>query len=152
MRVARYYCRKGRETFSLLPDFLAARLSGTLDQIEAAVVAAESVGMNAAARSLRVEEVELPGAERWLGRRVQGVHAAVLALVTALPGVLGAVAEVRALRAVLGTERALVALRAIGSEHLHVLRRPLGFAPPPSRRPHSERAFQHETGPDRPSP
>ncbi|MEJ2325895.1 MAG: hypothetical protein P8Y25_03330 [Chromatiaceae bacterium] len=32
-RVARWYCREGRCTFSLLPDCLAARLSGTLSEV-----------------------------------------------------------------------------------------------------------------------
>ena len=51
-----------------------------------------------------------------------------LALVTAMPGRLGTVAEVGAVRAVLGTERALVALREIGAGQLRALPPPLGFA------------------------
>jgi hypothetical protein len=152
MRVARWYCPRARETFSLLPDCLAARLGGSLDEVERAVVASESVGVEAAAQSLRVEEVELPGALRWLRRRRSGVHAAVLALMTALPGRLGTVPEVRAIRTVLGAERALVALREIGSDHLHALPRPLGFGRRFPPRPQSETARQHETGPDPPHP
>lgn len=37
-RIARWYCPRGHKTaFSLLPDFLAARLPGLLDSIDAAV-------------------------------------------------------------------------------------------------------------------
>ena len=34
MRIARFYCRKGHTTFSLLPDCLASRLSSTLAAVE----------------------------------------------------------------------------------------------------------------------
>lgn len=139
-------------TFSLLPDCLASRLSGSLDEVEDAVVVAESMGVEAAAQALRVQEVELPGALRWLGRRRRGVRAAVLALITAIPGRLGTVPEVRAIRAVLGTERALVALRGIGAAHLHALPHPLGFSPLFSGRVEGEPPRQHETGPDPPTP
>lgn len=152
MRVARWYCPDARMSFSLLPDCLSSRLSGSLDDAEGAVVASESLGVEAAAQSLRVEEVELPGALRWLRRRRRGVHAAVLALVTAMPGRLGTVAEVRAIRSLLGTERALVALRGIGAAHLHALPSPLGFRPPCGARAESEGRFQHEKGPDPPPP
>jgi hypothetical protein len=150
MRVARWYCRQAQQSWSLLPDCLAARLSGDLDEVERAVVAAESEGVEATARALRVVEVELPGARRWLARRRRGVQAALLALVTLLPGRLGTVPELRALRAVLSTDRALVALRGIGAEHLHALASPLGFSAPEARGRKRERAHQHETGPDPP--
>jgi hypothetical protein len=32
MRVARWYCPRAQVTFSLLPDFAASRLSGTLER------------------------------------------------------------------------------------------------------------------------
>jgi len=137
-------------TFSLLPDCLSSRLSGSLDETERVVVASESMGVEAAAQVLRVDEIELPGALRWLRRRRRSVRAAVLALITALPGRLGEVAEVRALRAVLGTERALVALREIGANHLHALPHPVGFRPPCAARAEREPPLQHETGPDPP--
>ena len=139
-------------TFGLLPDCLSSRLGGSLDEAEGAVAASEFLGVEAAAQALRVDEVELPGALRWLRRRRRGVGAAVLALVTALPGRLGTVAEVRALRSVLGTERALVALREIGADHLHGLPPPIGLRPPGAARARGEPRLQHETGPDPPSP
>jgi hypothetical protein len=152
MRVARWYCPDAQMTFSLLPDCLSSRLGGGLDDAERAVVALESLGVEAAAQALRVEEVELPGALRWLRRRRRGVRAAVLALLTAMPGRLGTVAEVRAIRAVLGTERALLVLREIGADHLHALPPPIGLRPPGTARADGEACFQHQTGPDPPSP
>ena len=152
MRVARWYCPAARMTFSLLPDCLSSQLSGSLDDAERVVVASESLGVEAAAQALRVEEIELPGALRWLRRRRRGVRAAVLALVTAMPGRLGTVAEVRAIRAVLNTERALVALREIGADHLHALPPPIGLRPPCAARAGGETRLQHEMGPDPPLP
>jgi hypothetical protein len=151
MRVARWYCPAAQMTFSLLPDCLSSRLGGSLDDAEGAVVASESLGVEAAAQALRVDEIELPGALRWLRRRRRGVRAAVLALVTAMPGRLGTVAEVRAIRSVLGTERALVALREIGADHLHALPPPIGLRPPCVLRAEGESRHQHETGPDPPA-
>src|SRR5439155_12809197 len=103
-----------------------------------------------AAQSIRMGEVELPGAVRWLRRRRRAVHAALLALVTAMPGRLGTVAELRAVRRVLGGDRALVALREIAADHLYALPLPLGLRPPTQGRPQTEMAVQHETGPDPP--
>lgn len=152
MRVARWYCPEAHATFSLLPDCLSARLQGSLDQAEQAVVAAESIGVEPAAQALRVDEVDLPGALRWLRRRRSGVRAAVVALITAMPTRLGTVPEVRAVRAVLGTDRALASLREIGADHLQALPHPLGFCPPLGRRPECGTPLQHETGPDPPAP
>ena len=150
MRVARWYCPDAQMTFSLLPDCLSARLSGSLDEAERVVVSSESMGVEAAAQALRVEEIELPGALRWLRRRRRGVRAAVLALVTAMPGRLGTVAEVRAIRTVLGTDRALVTLREIGADHLHALPHPVGFRSARALRAEGELPLQHKTGPDPP--
>jgi hypothetical protein len=151
MRVARWYCPVAHKTFSLLPACLSARLSGSLDEAERVVVAAETMGVEKAAQAIRVDEVELPGAMRWLRRRLRGVHAAVLALMTAIPGRLGRVPEVRVVRSVLGTDRALVGLREIGVDHLQSLPPPVGFRPPRPRRAKSEAPLQHETGPDPPT-
>ena len=40
-RIARWYCRESHTTFSLLPDCLAARLPGTLTELEEVVAEAE---------------------------------------------------------------------------------------------------------------
>lgn len=137
-------------TFSLLPDFLCARLRGDLDTAEAVCVAVESRGVEPAARDLR-PEVGLPGVMRWIRRRTKGVRAALLALVTTMPEMVGSVAEVSAVRGALSTTRALVALREIGAAQLHALPCPLGFAPRPTSRKAGTRVAQHRTGPAPPT-
>jgi hypothetical protein len=150
MRVARWYCADAHETFSLLPDCLAARLQGSLDEVEQVVVAVEGAASVEAAASALRPDLELPGAVRWVRRRLRGVRTALLALVTLMPGRLGAKPELRAVRAELATERALVGLREIGAAHLPQLVRPLGFRPARSARAQGGERFQHKTGPDPP--
>jgi len=136
-------------TFSALPDCMAARVVGSLDEVEQVAVAAESKGIEAAAQDLR-PEIDLPGVMRWVRRRRDTVRAALLALITALPGRLGGVARVQAVRAVLETDRALVVLREIGADHLHALSYPLGFFRHRRLRAERDLVTQHETGPDPP--
>jgi hypothetical protein len=74
-RIARWYCPEGHRTFSLLPDFLAARLPGLLSSIENAVATAQaSTSLEVAADELRRDDVTLPCAVRWLRQRVRQVH------------------------------------------------------------------------------
>jgi hypothetical protein len=136
-------------TFSALPDCMAARVVGSLDEVEQVALAAESKGVEAAAQDLRTE-IELPGVMRWIRRRRDAVRGALLALITALPGRLGTVPRVQAVRAVLESERALVSLREIGADHLHALSYPLGFCRPRRLRSERDLPTQHETGPDPP--
>ena len=50
LRIARWYCPEGHQTFSLLPDFLAVGLSGLLAAIDDSItVAASAKSMEAAA-------------------------------------------------------------------------------------------------------
>jgi len=152
MRVARWYCAKAQMTFSLLPDCMCARIGGSLDEAEQVVSMSEEIGVERAAMVLRVDAVQLPGALRWLRRRRLGVHAGLLALVTAFPGQLGSVATVRSVRLVLGAPRALVALREIGAAHLQTLPAPLGFDRRATLGAKRGSAIQHEMGTDKPSP
>jgi hypothetical protein len=150
MRVARWYCPDAHETFSLLPDCLAARLQGSLDEVEQVVVEVEnSRSVEAAASALR-PDLELPGAVRWVRRRLRGVRTALLALVTLMPGRLGSRAELSAVRSELSSERALVELREIGAAHLPRLVCPLGFRPARIRGAKGEERLQHKRGPDPP--
>jgi hypothetical protein len=149
MRIARWYCRDAQTTFSALPDCMAARMVGDLDEVEQVALAAESLGVEAAAQELRME-IDLPGAMRWIRRRGSAIRVALLALITALPTRLGTIARVDAVRAVLETDRALVALREIGADHLHALSYPLGFCRPRRPMPERDLVIQHETGPDPP--
>jgi len=150
MRVARWYCPDAHQTFSLLPDCMAARLIGSLDEVEQVVIEVEGSSSVEAAASVLRPDIELPGAVRWVRRRLMGVRTALLALVTLLPARLGAKVELRAVRVELETERALLALREIGSTHLPVLVCPLGFRPSRTERTQGEERIQHKTGPDPP--
>jgi hypothetical protein len=74
LRVARWYCPEGRRTFSLLPDFLCAKLPGLLSSIEAAVRSVSDYrSIEAAADALRQDGITLPSAVRWLRRRIRAV-------------------------------------------------------------------------------
>lgn len=132
-RVARFWCPLAGASVSLLPAFLAARMAGTLDEVEAAVLAVEQVGSIAAA----IEQVHPADAERAIGpvcaqrsirRRLRAVRAALLAVVTLLPERLhGIEPTITALRDALGTDRVLVAVRCIAERYLGALPTPLGF-------------------------
>ena len=139
-------------TFSLLPDCMCARMGGSLDETERVVALSDTIGVEKAAMELRVGEVELPGALRWLRRRRLGVHAALLALIAALPGQLGSVAEIEEMRLALSKQRLLVVLREIGTSHLQSLPAPLGFGRRVAVRTKRGNRPQHETGTDKPSP
>lgn len=149
--MARWWCPKARISFSLLPDCLAARLTGSLAEVEAVVATAEAGTREAASEVLR-PNVELPGAVRWVRRRVRLVHAGLAAVIGLLPGLLaGREPTVTSIRSALGTETALVRLRELATDHLAALPPPLGFGPRPARRRPRSTALQHNPGPDPPS-
>ena len=152
VKIARWYCRESHTTFSLLPDCLAARLPGTLDDLEAVVAHAErSRSLTATAKVLRRDAVELPGAiplgpttgtsrssSPELRRRTaaRAVHTRHCGLVP--------------LRAHLDTGRVLVELRRLLAPHLSVLPMPLGFSRDRSRVSENRPGFQHKLGHDPP--
>ncbi len=76
MRVARYYCRICRTTFSLLPTFMAAGCPGTLDDIETVVLAYEECGtVNGSLQRVRAGHGSTARAQRrWLQRRIGAVQ------------------------------------------------------------------------------
>jgi hypothetical protein len=153
-QIARWYCPTGHTTFSLLPDCLASRLSGGLDEVEQVMAAVEAKvaagsSIEKAAGELR-PDIELPGAVRWVRLRLQYVRMALLALVTLLPGQLGNVPRLGEVRTVLGTEHALMRLREIGATHLGSLTPCIGFGPRPRRRWRRRRHRQQGAGPDPP--
>lgn len=150
-RIPRWYCRDARQTFSLLPDFLAARMPGELAEVERAVVVREQTSIESAAEELR-GEIELPGAVRWLGRRTRLVTAGIVALLGLLPDLLARCEPtVVALRDRLGAEPVLPVVRALAAGHLHALPPPLGFGPRPVRRRRVLTGVQHNPGPDPPA-
>ena len=151
-RVARYYCPDGRMTFSLLPDCLASRLSGSLGAVEATVAAAEAApSLTQAAQQLRPELVDVRSALRWLRRRTAPVRAALVALVTLLPELSGVPPTVAAVGGVLG-EPVLVVARQRLSQRLQSLSSPVGFRPRVRTRRRQSRGGQHNAGPDPPPP
>jgi len=84
--IARWYCPQGHTTFSLLPDFLAAQLPGSLSELEHVVAVAEqATSLEAAANTLRPDAIELPGAVRWVRRRVERVRQCLLLVIGLLP-------------------------------------------------------------------
>ena len=150
--ITRWYCPEGRCTFSLLPDCLAARLSGTLAELEAVVRHVEQTGsLEAACADLR-PDIELPGVLRWVRWRVAAVHFSLIVLKGLLPEcfrdcepTLGAFSRC------LGVDDVLVTVRRIAAAFLPRLPAPLGFVP--RRRPGGgrDRARQHRTGTDPPA-
>lgn len=150
-RIARWYCPQAQQTFSLLPDCFAARLPGTLAEVETAVDHLEQTGsQEAAVEHLRVE-IELPGALRWLRRRAQAVHSSLVTLKGLLPEHFGdCQPTLAAFRQRLGVDSVLMSLRAIGEAFLRVLPAPLGFRPRHTPSGEPQRAGQQLTGADPP--
>lgn len=131
--MARFWCPLARVSISLLPAFLAARWSGTLDEVEAVVLAVEQSGGVAPAVEI-VHPATAPDAigsvcaMRSIRRRLRAVRAALLAVVTLLPThLLGVAPTITALREAWGSDRVLVAVRSIAERHLDGLAAPLGF-------------------------
>ncbi len=156
-RVARFWCPKSGTTISLLPDFLASRLSGTLSEVQAAVEAAEGAeSLEAALERVRPAAAEkpvvLPSGLRWLRRRLSAVHAALAAAVTLIPALAECAPTVAALRERLGTNEVLVVLRLVAAEHLGAMSSPLGFRTRARRWEAARPRTPHEAGPDPPGP
>ena len=139
--IARWYCPLGHQTFSLLPDHLAARFPGTLSEIEQVVAAAERASsVEACADELRPDPVSLPSAIRWVRRRLCLVCPLLPIVVAMVPQHLqGCTPTIEAMHerlvaesaadsvASLKTDSALERLRDLLSSHLAALSHPLGF-------------------------
>ena len=150
-RIPRWYCPEGRCTFSLLADCFAARLPGSLGDLERAVAEVEQAkSLEGAADTLRADDISLAGAIRWTRRRVRQVHDALASLLALMPECLcGCQPTVGALRHRLGVEWVRPQVRDMAAAYLDVLPSPLGFA---SRRLTARRGWQiqHDKGPDPP--
>lgn len=125
--VVRYYCPEAHQSISLLPDFFASRLPGTLDEVEHAVNIAEaSSSQEEAAFTLR-PEISLPSSLRWLRRRLKYVDE----ILTILTGLLltECSPELNSYRNTYKTKKVLTGLRAIAGEYLQSLPPIIGFGP-----------------------
>lgn len=131
-RIARFWCPVAGASISLLPESLAAGVTGSLDAIEDAMDAIEAHGVAASVEAVLPSDADdavgLTSATRWLRRRARWVRSLLVAIVTLLTDRFAGVAPtLAAIRAALGAERALVALRPIAEAHLSTLARPFGF-------------------------
>ena len=160
--IARWYCPRGHQTFSLLPDHLAARFPGTLPEIEQVVAAAERASsVQACADALRPVTVGLPSAMRWVRRRLARVHALLPIVVAMVPQHLqGCAPTIHAVHERLVAEpatasvtasavdSALVRLRDLLSVHLGALAFPLGFRHRCASSGEAQGELQQHKGPD----
>lgn len=133
VRVARWWCPKQGASISLLPSFLAARWSGTVDAVEDVVAKVEAAGGVAAAVDAlhppdAADAIGLACALRFIQRRVAAIRVALLAIATLMPDrFAGVLPTLASFRARLGTERVLVVVRELAERHLGALPVPLGF-------------------------
>ena len=148
MRIARYYCPTAHQTFSLLPDALASRFPGPLDDLERVVAHVEEARSIEAAADVLRPDIVLPSAVRWVRRRLTLVRATLVIVVSLLPDVFAGDARLGAVRAALGTDHALVTLRARAAAHVAALPRPLGLGPQVPARPQPWPRVQHDLGAD----
>ena len=150
-QIARWYCREGHCTFSLLPDCFAARLSGTLTDVEAVVAAAEQARTRESAADTLRPDIELPGGLRWLRRRLLPVYAALHLIKGLMADQFDACwPTLSGFRPCLEVETVLLTLREVAAVHLGVLPPPLGLRPPPSGDGKANKVLQQSVGPDPP--
>jgi hypothetical protein len=141
--VPRWYCPVACRTFSLLPDCLAAKLPGSLVEIEQVLRTVEQApSLEAAAGKLR-PDIQLPGALRWVRRRTMLVHAALAALIALCPAAFcGCEPTLSSVGARQKTEWVVPTLRHLARAQLSTLPPPLGFL---ARGPAEDRQ-QHDSG------
>lgn len=150
--VSRWYCPDSHTTFSLLPDCLAARLPGSLSELEEVVAVAERArSLEAAANAVRRDPIGLPGAVRWLRRRMQLVQRCLLLVIGLVPDrFAGCTTHIVSFRTCLGHDAVLMALRELVTAQLPVLPSPLGFSTHRPRRGDPSSIRQQQAGPDPP--
>jgi len=128
LKIPCWYCRKDHTLISLLPDFLPSRLSGTLKEVEEVVLEAQKhPSLESASEKIR-PDIELPGALRWLRRRLNYVKN----ILTIAGGILPQFGfkSLKQLQQTFKVDFALPHLRKILEKHLHTLPRIIGLIPP----------------------
>ncbi len=143
--IVRYYCREGRTTVSLLPDGIAARLTGTLADLAREVRTAELEGVEEAAqsgspnphidRATRIARVK---------RRQELLYRSLGAIRGFLPDrFAGCLLQLVPMEvAVGGPFVLLLLLRCWCADSLSVLPPPIGFRPPEVRSPDPDGGHQ----------
>lgn len=134
LKVARYYCPESHRTFSLLPDFMAARTPGTLRQFECAAAAMEqgATALEAARETRPGYPVCDNGMRAWARRRQRAVACCLALLASLLADPAGCALTVLDVRERLGAECALEAARGVFDANgtLRQSPHPAGFLPP----------------------
>jgi hypothetical protein len=150
-RIARWYCSVGHTTFGLLPDCLSSHLSGALNEVENVVLEVEnSPSQEDAAERVRLD-ILLPGALRWMRRRVLAVRAALMMLIELIPSTFSTCEPtISSFRSTLYVAPVLPVLRHHAGPCLHILPSPLGFCPASRGKKFKKKHFQHKTGTDPP--
>ena len=129
LKIPCWYCRKGHTLISLLPDFLPSRLSGTLKDVEKVVLEAQKhPSLESATEKIR-PDIELPGALRWLRRRINYVKK----ILTISAGILPQFGfkNLKQLQKIFKVDFVLPYLRKILEPHLHKFPHIIGLIPPP---------------------
>lgn len=145
VKISRWYCALGHQTFSLLPDCLASHMSGTLEEIEDVIVQVENAKTQTeVAQQIRLD-IELPGVFRWLRRRIGSVQIGLILLGQIFPSLFQRVPQISSLRSILNVDYVLPHIRKIAQEHLYELPPPVGFGPKLKKN-----NIQHKTGTDPP--
>lgn len=146
-QIARWYCIPGHTTFGLLPDCLSSRLRGTLLEAEESILEVErAASQEKAAEKIRID-IDLPGALRWIRRRLLLIKATLSMLSSLVPSVLsGLNPTISSFRKVLCVGPVLPYLRHYAQDHLYALPPPVGFGPYPPKK-----GYQQQTGTDPPA-
>jgi len=150
-KVARWYCEKAHQTFSLLPDCLSSRLSGTLNEVEAVILhVEESVSQEKAVDKIRID-IELAGALRWIRRRLKLVKSSLAILIELMPDLFSqCIPTILSFRSVLCVKPVLAELRSRSDRYLYLLPPPVGLGPHFLPKKFKKNHFQHKTGTDPP--
>ncbi len=131
--IVRYYCRENHQTFSLLPEFFAARMPGTLAQVEraAAQLERDDADLQAVRKVHGNGYIDDSGVWRWARRRQLHVQVFLTLLIALFPlRFEGCQPRLECVRDRLRGDCFLVSARALCCEHLQSLPTPVGVRPP----------------------
>lgn len=150
-KIARWYCSLGHVTFSFLPDCLSARLPGALTEVEDVIKEVEkSPSQEDAVDRIRLD-ILLPGALRWVRRRLLPIRSALTMLIELIPSTFSACdPTLSSFRCALDVTYVLPELRQHAGPFLQLLPPPLGFGTHLKSKKKGNKRFQHKTGTDPP--